>query len=148
MCALLAPRRALRPRRTEAEAALWLHLRGRRLAGFKFQRRHACGPFILGFYCAERRLGIEVDGGQQLAQRARYLEARGVTVLRFASSVVLRETEAVLTAIAFALAGQSGGQRADYDGGGPGATSFPMQMFKGEPMYSPKASIRTKPARR
>ena len=60
----LARRRALRRSPTDAEAALWCELRNRRLAGFKFRRQHACGPYILDFYCPEAALAIELDRGR------------------------------------------------------------------------------------
>ena len=101
------------PRRgpTDAEAALWAHLRGRRLAGFTFRRRHALGPFVLDFFCPARRLAIELDGGHDFhpraerydARRARFIESRGIEVLRFSKAQVRRQREAVLLAIVFAL---------------------------------------------
>ncbi|HLK89276.1 MAG TPA: endonuclease domain-containing protein [Polyangia bacterium] len=107
--------RRRRPRRdaTDAEASLWAQLRGRRLAGFKFRRQHPCGPFILDFFCAARRLAIELDGGHRFeprierydTRRARFLAGRGIEVLRFSNLQVLREREAVLLAILFALDG-------------------------------------------
>jgi very-short-patch-repair endonuclease len=107
----LARRRQLRRHSTDAESALWRHLRGRRFAGYKFRRQHACGPFILDFFCAKRRLAIELDGGQHLepeaqaydARRTRYLADRGITTLRFGSDLMFREAEAVLLVIAAAL---------------------------------------------
>jgi type I restriction enzyme M protein len=107
----LARRRRLRREATLAEAALWALLRGRRLGGFKFRRQHPCGPFILDFFCPERRLAIELDGGQHFEPRARayddwrteFIAARGITVVRFPCDQVLRRTEGVLVAIAFAL---------------------------------------------
>jgi len=107
----LARRRELRRDSTDAEVALWSHLRAHRFAGFKFRRQHPCGPFILDFFCARRKLAIELDGGQHFeptaqvydARRTSYLASRGITVLRFATDLVFRETEAVLMAIAIAL---------------------------------------------
>jgi very-short-patch-repair endonuclease len=89
-----------------ARTALWFHLRGRRLAGFEFRRRHPCGPFVLDFFCAQRQLAVELRPGCRARdhRRDRQLAARGITVLRFPCDQVFRETEAVLTAIAFALA--------------------------------------------
>ena len=49
---------------TEAERLLWRLLRGRQFAGVKFRRQHPVGPYILDFYSAERRLAVELDGGQ------------------------------------------------------------------------------------
>ena len=107
----LTRRRQLRRDQTDAEAALWRCLRGRRFVGFKFRRQHPCGPFILDFFCADRRLAIELDGGQHYeeaaqaydARRTRYVNERGITVLRFATDLVFRESEDVLNAIALAL---------------------------------------------
>jgi type I restriction enzyme M protein len=111
MNVLLVRRRRLRRRATDAEAALWEALRGRQLAGFKFRRQHPCGPFILDFFCAEKQLAIELDGGQHYQPRAQaydarrtdFLAARGITVLCFPCDQVLREMAGVLVAIAFAL---------------------------------------------
>jgi very-short-patch-repair endonuclease len=107
----LARRRELRRQPTDSEALLWSHLRGRRLAGFKFRRQHPVGPFILDFFCPARRLAIEVDGGQHFhpdaqrrdRRRSQFLAARGISVLRFAANQVLAQTDAVLATIAFAL---------------------------------------------
>jgi very-short-patch-repair endonuclease len=103
--------RQLRHRSTNAEAALWSHLRSRRKGGFKFRRQYPCGPFILDFFCPVRRLAIELDGGQHYeaaavaydARRSRFLANRGISVLRFAADQIFRETDAVLMTIAFAL---------------------------------------------
>lgn len=109
----LAPtrRRELRHRSTDSEALLWSHLRGRRLAGFKFRRQHPCGPFVLDFFCAARRLAIEIDGGQHFhadaqrrdRRRSEFLAARGIGVLRFGANQISASTDAVLATIAFAL---------------------------------------------
>jgi very-short-patch-repair endonuclease len=111
MALALIRRRQLRVQSTDAEAALWSHLRGRRLAGFKFRRQHPCGPFILDFFCEQTSLAVELDGGQHFepsaqaydAWRTRYLARRGITVLRFPTDQVFREIEGVLIAIAAAL---------------------------------------------
>jgi very-short-patch-repair endonuclease len=107
----LARRRQLRRNSTDAEAALWFHLRAKRFSGFKFRRQHPCGPFILDFYCAKRALAIELDGGQHFDQRSQsyderrtaYLGERGISMLRFPNDVLFRELPAVLDAIALAL---------------------------------------------
>jgi len=52
----------------------------------------------------ERRLAIQLDrAGPSDDRRSRFLAARGITVLRFASAQVFREIEAVLNVIVFAL---------------------------------------------
>ncbi len=102
--------RLLRNSQTEAEHVLWQHLRNRRLHGWKFRRQHRIGRYIADFACLERGLVVELDGSQHLdaadqdAVRTRFLAARGFRVVRFWNDDVLRETEAVLAAIATALA--------------------------------------------
>jgi len=104
---LLERCRELRRSATDAEAILWKLLRARQMAGFKFRRQHQFGPYILDFYCAERSLGIELDGDQHAlpanalrdAARSLFLGAQGVTVLRFGNRDVLLELEAVLVRI-------------------------------------------------
>ena len=104
---LLQRSRALRSESTDAESLLWRLLRSRQLAGAKFRRQQPFGPFILDLYCHERKLVIEVDGGQHTlpaeaakdAQRSDYLESRGLRVLRFTNLEVLQEPDAVVQSI-------------------------------------------------
>jgi len=105
----LARAKAMRREPTDAERRLWAALRARRFGPFKIRRQRAIGPFIVDFVCIERRLIVELDGGQHaLAQpyddaRTRYLETRGFRVLRFWNNDVLANTEGVLTMIVAAL---------------------------------------------
>ncbi len=55
-------RRELRSQGTTTEKILWNVLRDNR-TGFKFKRQHSIGGYILDFYCAEKHLIIEIDGG-------------------------------------------------------------------------------------
>jgi adenine-specific DNA-methyltransferase len=90
---------------TDAEALLWMLLRNRRIAGAKFRRQHPVGRYILDFYCGEKKLGVELDGGQhgeaveydQL--RDGWLQAQGIRMLRFWNNQMLAETEAVMEVI-------------------------------------------------
>ncbi|MGQ0660426.1 endonuclease domain-containing protein [Sphingosinicella sp.] len=88
---------------TDAEQALWLALRGRRLAGLKFRRQWTLGPFIADFCCLEQRLIVEADGGQHDeaadAARTAWLEHKRFRVLRFWNHDVLGNLEGVLQAI-------------------------------------------------
>ncbi|HXJ22753.1 MAG TPA: endonuclease domain-containing protein [Polyangia bacterium] len=107
----LARRRALRRNSTDAEAALWAHLRAQRFAGFKFRRQHPCGPYILDFYCPGRRIAIELDGGQHFEPKAQAFDEHGTTllrrhgiqVLRFPCDLVFTKLPALLDAIGRAL---------------------------------------------
>ena len=112
----LIRRRRLRRQSTRAESLLWFHLRGRRFANFKFRRQHSINHFIVDFFCATRRLAIELDGGQHFDPativydqiRSQILSGRDVTVLRFSNAQVLLEIEAVLLAIARQLGIETG----------------------------------------
>lgn len=56
--------KTLRKNLTDAERWLWQRLRNRELSGWKFRRQHSIGPYIVDFVCIEKRLVIELDGGQ------------------------------------------------------------------------------------
>src|SRR6267154_1129048 len=56
--------RRLRLNSTNAELRLWNRLRSRAIDGCKFVRQEPIGPYVVDFICRERRLIIEVDGGQ------------------------------------------------------------------------------------
>jgi len=109
----LQRRRALRRRSTDAEIILWKHLRDRRFEGLKFRRQYPCGPFIVDFYCPEKRVAIELDGGQHYepaaqaydVRRTAFLREERIVVIRFATDLVFRELTAVLECIAAALGG-------------------------------------------
>ena len=55
----------LRRQSTDTEQHLWYYLRANRL-GFKFKRQVPIGAYIVDFICFEKRLVIELDGGQHL----------------------------------------------------------------------------------
>eukprot|EP01012_Entosiphon_sulcatum_P036954 TRINITY_DN47228_c0_g1_i1.p1 TRINITY_DN47228_c0_g1~~TRINITY_DN47228_c0_g1_i1.p1 ORF type:complete len:139 (+),score=12.66 TRINITY_DN47228_c0_g1_i1:28-444(+) len=89
----------LRREMTQVERALWALVRNRQLEGFKFRRQATIGPFVVDFLCIETGLVIELDGGQHEEARDRsrteYLEARGLTVLRFWNHDVADNLEGV-----------------------------------------------------
>src|ERR1043166_9306571 len=60
----------LRNNPTDAERVLWHHLRLRQFAGYKFRRQRPIGPDIVDFICLEKRLVVEVDGGQHSSEKA------------------------------------------------------------------------------
>ncbi len=103
--------RDLRNNPTGAERTLWRHLRLRQLGGYKFRRQQPLGHYIVDFICFERRLVIELDGGQHFEQaaydseRTAWLQSQGFVVLRFWDDQVFRETEAVKECIFEALRG-------------------------------------------
>jgi very-short-patch-repair endonuclease len=101
--------RRLRRNQTEAERRLWARLRSNQLCGFKFRRQYPIDRFIVDFCCFERRLVVELDGGQHATQteadqkRTHILESSGYGVLRFWDNEVLEDINAVMQRIAEAL---------------------------------------------
>ena len=102
--------RELRKNPTQAEHALWQHMRRRQLGGHKFRRQQPLGLYIVDFVCFDKRLIVEVDGGQHSGQfdydteRTAWLESQGFYVLRFWNNQVLKEMEAVKEVVVDALA--------------------------------------------
>ena len=103
--------RELRKNLTDAERLLWKHLRLRQIEGCKFRRQQPIGNYIVDFVCFEKRLIIEVDGGQHSehlaydSKRGAWLQSQGFKILRFWDNQVLKETEAVTETIFDALGG-------------------------------------------
>jgi very-short-patch-repair endonuclease len=99
--------RQLRRNSTDVEMRLWQKLRNRQL-GVDFRRQHPAGSYVLDFYAPAIRLAVELDGGQHAQGvaiaddrcRTRWLEERGVTVLRFWNSDVLQNLSGVLEVVA------------------------------------------------
>jgi len=97
--------RVLRQTMTDAELRLWFHVRNRHLAGYRFRRQHPIGPYFADFACVERRLVVELDGGQHVAgheadrRRTALLIRRGWRVIRFWDDDVLKYPHLVLETI-------------------------------------------------
>ena len=108
---LLTFARAMRTESTDAEKRIWRILRDRRFIGFKFRRQYPVGGYIIDFFCAHVRLGIELDGGQHNddpnrqydEQRTEDLKLSRVQIVRFWDNDVLKHTDAVSEAIYQAL---------------------------------------------
>ena len=97
---------------TEAERRLWMFLRRKQLGGHRFRRQVPLGHYVADFACLDRRLIVELDGGQhaEMADRDRsrddWLAARGYRVVRFWNNDVLRDTPSVLEVVQRALEGK------------------------------------------
>jgi len=97
--------RNLRKRFTDAEKLLWRYLRAKQLEGFKFRRQQPIGNYIVDFVCFEKRVVIEVDGGQHAVEREKdkerdkWLKGQDLKVLRFWNNEVLTNTRGVLEVI-------------------------------------------------
>jgi len=97
--------RELRRDATEPERKLWQHLSVRKLSGVRFNRQFPIGAYICDFVSRERRLVIELDGGQHAInreydeRRTRFLTVQRYLVIRFWNSEVLGNIEGVLVRI-------------------------------------------------
>jgi very-short-patch-repair endonuclease len=98
----------------DAEFRLWCELRNGNLAGLRFRRQHPIGPFIVDFFCPEKRLIVEVDGEQHAAEpnrradavRTLWLEAQGHVVIRFWTNEVMTDLDGVCHAVTAASRGE------------------------------------------
>ena len=81
----------MRSNMTKEEVKLWNIVRASRFHGYKFKRQVLIGNYIVDFVCEDKKLIIEIDGGQHNEeeniqydrQRTEYLENNGYKVLRF-----------------------------------------------------------------
>lgn len=100
--------KALRNNQTDAEYALWQHIRNKQL-GYKFRRQQVIGFNIADFVCLDKKLIIEVDGKIHLSRKeyddARTLELgnAGYRVIRFTNEQVFSDIEHVIREIKAAL---------------------------------------------
>jgi len=86
---------------TEAERKLWRHIRAKQLNGVKFRRQQRIGDYIADFYCAEKKLVIELDGGQHAEskkdkERDAFIERKGIRVIRIWNNEVMTNIENVM----------------------------------------------------
>ncbi|MCU4312005.1 endonuclease domain-containing protein [Acinetobacter variabilis] len=101
---LLIFAKSMRHSSTNAEQLMWQLLRAKRFMNLKFRRQHVIAPYIADFYCHEIGLVIELDGSQHGtddgieydAERTKFLEALGLTVVRYWNHDVLGRTDVVL----------------------------------------------------
>lgn len=99
-------RKDLRNDSTREEILLWMRLKNSQ-TGLKFRRQHSIGGYIVDFYCAEKRLIVELDGAyhntreQKEYDRIRtvYLKNLNFKVLRFTNNEVGTDTEKVIQKI-------------------------------------------------
>ena len=97
----------LRKKMTAAESTLWQRLRNRNCSGLKFRRQHPIERFISDFYCPEKKLVVEVDGGvhdkidQQDydAGRSEEFIKYDIKILRFKNEDIITDIENVLQKI-------------------------------------------------
>lgn len=83
--------RKLRRNSTNQEKIMWTILRNRKFLNLKFRRQYPIDNYIVDFCCEEKKIVIELDGGQHNEpqniekdiKRSEVLEAEGYKVIRF-----------------------------------------------------------------
>ena len=106
--------RQLRKNPTDSERRLWPRIRNQQIMGVQFYRQKPIRNYIVDFYAPAAKLVIEVDGSQHHENahlkkdmaRDKALWELGLVVLRFNSSEVLLQTDAVVLRIYAAVAEQ------------------------------------------
>lgn len=96
----LASVRRLRREMTLPEVLLWRLLKGKPM-GVKFRKQHPIENYVVDFYCAEKRIAIEIDGiAHDLGDRPKRdvsrdarLRALGIEVIRISAADVLRDVD-------------------------------------------------------
>ncbi|MHA1540831.1 MAG: endonuclease domain-containing protein [Alphaproteobacteria bacterium] len=97
----------LRKKLTEAEELIWSFLRKKQLLNYKFRRQIPIRNYIVDFVCFEKKLIVELDGGQHCEEknknydkrRAEVLEKSGFKVLRFWNNEIFDNLKGVLETI-------------------------------------------------
>ena len=101
--------RRMRREMTQAEAMLWVRLRGSGL-GVNFRRQQIIDGFIADFYCHSAALVVEADGPvhdpEYDAERDRVFAARSICVLRFTNRDIIERVGFVLSRIRHHLEGR------------------------------------------
>jgi very-short-patch-repair endonuclease len=105
--------RELRLNSTEVEKRVWYRIRNRQIYGAKFRRQQPIGRYIVDFVCHERKMIIELDGGQHASptkydeKRTTWLKLQGFHVVRFWNNDVIENMDGVLQRIAEELTGRA-----------------------------------------
>ena len=103
--------RALRGAMSLPEVLLWRQLK-LKPNGLKFRRQHPIGNYVVDFYCAAKRMAVEIDGiahdmgsrPERDAMRDAVLREMGVTVVRIPATDVLNDEIGIAEALAAACA--------------------------------------------
>jgi very-short-patch-repair endonuclease len=100
-------RRELRRSMSDAEVMLWSRLKRRQLLGCKFRRQYSVGAFVLDFFSAKIKLGIELDGDSHFQigvreydqKRQQFIESFGIKIIRILNTEIYQNLDDVLEMI-------------------------------------------------
>ena len=95
--------RYLRKNQTEQERKLWNLIKNKQFYNYKFLRQYVIGKYIVDFICREKKIIIEIDGGQHNEnstigydkERSIYLNSIGYAVIRFWNNEIDNNIEGV-----------------------------------------------------
>ncbi len=104
---------SLRKNATKEENTLWYQYLHSLTP--QWRRQMVVGGYILDFYCRRLKLAVELDGAQHYSEegmaydleRTRYLNALGITVVRFSNADVNLRLRYVCDSIACAITERS-----------------------------------------
>jgi len=99
-------RRLLRAQPISAERQVWQRIRRRQL-GYRFNRQYGIGNYVVDFYCAEKKLIIEIDGATHSSEqeikkdleREGYLKNLGLNIKRYTNRDVFDNLGSVIDSI-------------------------------------------------
>ncbi len=100
--------RILRNNLTPAERKFWYTV-NKGQTGFKFRRQYSIDPHhIVDFICLQKRLIVEIDGGQHSEntsdkERDEYFNRKGFTVIRFWNNDILNNIDGCYQSLIYAL---------------------------------------------
>ena len=86
---------------------MWYYIKNRQVNNYRFRRQVAIGNYVVDFLCPEKKLIIELDGGQHNEdkniaydnERTKYLNNFGYKVIRFWDNDVFKNMKDVLEKI-------------------------------------------------
>lgn len=100
-----AAARKLRRNLSLPEVLLWRIFK--HTDGIKLRKQHPVGHYVIDFYCAAAKLGIEIDGiahdmgDRPMFDRERdaFIGAQGISIIRISAREVLADVEAAAESI-------------------------------------------------
>ena len=95
--------RNLRKNSTPQEKLLWQIFRNHNFYGYEIRRQSPIGNYIVDFVCRDKKIIIEIDGGQHNEPqnilndniRTEYLKSKGYKVIRFWNNEIDNNIEGV-----------------------------------------------------